>query len=111
MDAALALIASRACSITRGTGAAVALVGEAGMTCRAVAGSNVPQIGASVNVSGGLTGACVRESRPLRCDDAEFDTRADAGACRQLGICSILAAPVIYERDLVGLVEVFSTAP
>src|SRR5690348_4387507 len=36
LDAALVLIASRACSITRGTGAAVALVGESGMTCRAV---------------------------------------------------------------------------
>jgi GAF domain-containing protein len=30
-------------------------------------------------------------------------------ACRQLGIRSILAAPVVYERDLVGLLEVFSS--
>ena len=33
----------------------------------------------------------------------------DATACQQLGIRAILAAPVLYERDTVGLVEVFST--
>jgi len=111
LKAALMLIASRACSITRGTGAAVALLGETGMTCRAVAGSNAPQVGASVDVGSGFSGACVREARPLRCDNAEFDARVDADICRLLGICSILAAPIIYERDLVGLVEVFSSVP
>jgi len=111
LEAALTLIATRACSITRGTGAAVALAGENGMTCRAAAGNNVPQIGAPVNVDSGFTGACIRELRPLRCDDTECDLRVDADACRSLGIGSILAAPVIYERDLVGLVEVFSSAP
>jgi len=111
LTAALTLIASRACSITRGTGSAVALVGENGMACRAVAGTNAPQIGAPVNGSSGFTGACIRELRPLRCDDTENDARVDAEACRSLGIGSILAAPILYERDLVGLVEVFSTAP
>ena len=111
LAAALSLIASRACSITRGTGSAVALAGENGMTCRAVAGGNAPQIGAPVDVSSGFTGACIREMRPLRCDDTASDTRVDAEACRGLGIGSILAAPIVYERDLVGLVEVFSTAP
>jgi hypothetical protein len=111
LAAALNLIASRASSITRGTGSAVALVGENGMTCRAVAGGNAPQIGAPVNISSGFTGACIRELRPLRCDDTASDPRVDAEACRGLGIGSILAAPILYERDLVGLVEVFSTAP
>ena len=111
VTAALTLIASRACSITRGTGSAVALSGQTGMNCRAVAGTNVPQIGATVNVDSGFTGACLRELRPLRCDDTNHDSRVDSEACRSLGIRSILAAPILYERDLVGLVEVFSTAP
>jgi GAF domain-containing protein len=111
MNAALNLIASRACSITRGSGAAVALIGENGMTCRAVAGTPTPQIGARVDLTAGFTGECIRIARPLRCDDAESDAWADAEACRQLGIRSILAAPVLYERDLVGLLEVFSTRP
>ena len=31
--------------------------------------------------------------------------------CRRLGIRSILAAPIQYEREIVGLLEVFSTRP
>jgi len=111
INAALKLIASRACSITRGDGAAVALIGENGMTCRAGAGTAAPEIGARVDLAAGFTGECIRIARPLRCDDAECDPFADAEACRQLGIRSILAAPVLYERDLVGLLEVFSTRP
>jgi hypothetical protein len=107
INAALKLIASRACSITRGTGAAVALAGENGMTCRAVAGTTAPPVGAQVNVSSGFSGECIRLVRPLRCDDSETDSRVDAEACRLLGLRSILAAPVLYERDIVGLVEVF----
>jgi hypothetical protein len=111
INAALKLIASRACSLTRGSGAAVALTGADGMTCRATAGTIAPEIGASVNVSSGLSGECVRLARPLRCDDAESDSRVDAEACRSLGLRSILAAPVLYERDIVGLVEVFCDRP
>ena len=111
LGAALNLIASRACSITRGSGAAVALAGENGMTCRAVAGTSTPPVGATVNVSSGFSGECIRLARPLRCDDTESDDRVDAEACRLLGLRSILAAPVMYERDIVGLVEVFCDRP
>jgi GAF domain-containing protein/PilZ domain-containing protein len=109
LQTALNLIASRVCSITRGTAAALALAGDEGMVCCAVAGSNAPQIGMRVDVSRGFTGECIRTNRPLRCDDTETHPRADTEACRRLGIRSILAAPVLYERDLVGLLEVFSS--
>jgi len=111
LDAALRLIASRACSITRGTAAAVALAEDRGMICRAVSGSSTLKIGARVDIAAGFTGECARRGRPLRCDDSRSDPRVDAEACNQLGIRSILAAPVFYERDLVGLLEVFSTQP
>ena len=111
LNAALTLIVSRACSITRGTGAAVALAGEKGMTCRAIAGIAVPEIGVQVDVTAGFTGECMRRARPLRCDDSQTDSRVDSEACRRLGIRAILAAPVLYERDLVGLLEVVSTQP
>ena len=64
-----------------------------------------------MNVSFGFSGECIRLARPLRCDDSESDGRVDAEACRLLGLRSILAAPVIYERDIVGLVEVFCDRP
>jgi hypothetical protein len=103
LNAALTLIVGRACSITRGTGAAVALANESGMTCRAVAGSTVLTVGTPVDVMRGFSGECIRLGKPMRCDDSEFDPRVDARACRVLDIRSILAAPVLYERDIVGL--------
>ena len=111
LNIALTLIASRASSITRGSGAAIALAGTNGMTCRAVAGTNVPEVGAQVDVSHGFTGQCLRRNRALRCDDASSDARADAEACHSLGIRSILGAPILYERDLIGILEVFSSLP
>jgi hypothetical protein len=111
LNAALTLIVSRACSITRGTGAAVALSNETGMVCRAVAGTTVLPIGTQVDTTRGFSGECIRFGKAMRCDDSEFDPRVDARACRELDIRSILAAPVLYERDIVGLLEVFSTQP
>jgi len=108
LQAALNLIVSRACSITRGTGAVLALRGNDEMTCRAITGVNVPPAGITVDITAGFTGECVRAGRALRCDNAEADPRTDVEACRLLRIRSILAAPAFYERDLVGLLEVFS---
>ena len=53
-------------------------------------------------------GSAFAGGRALRCDDSEDDPRVDAVICRRLGIRSIVAAPIRYEREVVGLVEVFS---
>jgi GAF domain-containing protein len=44
----------------------------------------------------------------LRCDDAENDARVDAETCRMLNVRSIIAAPIRYERETLGVLEVFS---
>jgi GAF domain-containing protein len=111
LDAALNLIVSRACAITRGTGSALALAHQDGMMCRATAGSNVPPVGTEVDVSAGFSGECIGRAKPLRCHDTESDPRVDAEACRELGIRSILGAPILYEREIVGLLEVYSAEP
>jgi GAF domain-containing protein len=111
LNSALNLIVARACSITRGTGAAVALAHEQGILCRAVAGSGAPPVGAEVNADAGFSGECIRQCRPLRCDDSETDPRVDTEVCRQFQIRSIVASPILYEREVIGLLEVFSSSP
>jgi diguanylate cyclase len=39
-----------------------------------------------------------------------MDPRVDLESCRRLGIRSILAAPVRFERDTIGLLTVFAPA-
>lgn len=108
MNTALRVISERARTLLRGTGAAIALVDSGPMMCRASIGSGGPPLGTHVDANAGFSGECIRAGRPLRCDDTETDPRVTAEICRRLGIRSIAAAPIRYERDVVGLVEVFS---
>ncbi|HEX3820285.1 MAG TPA: GAF domain-containing protein, partial [Candidatus Sulfotelmatobacter sp.] len=108
MNTALRVISERARSLLRGTGAAIALVERGPMLCRASVGNGGPPLGTHVDVNSGFSGECIRAGKPLRCDDSETDHRVAAEICRRLGIRSIAAAPIRYERDVVGLVEVFS---
>lgn len=109
LNAALRVISERARSLLRASGAAIALVDRGPMMCRASVGVGSPPLGTRVDVNSGFTGECVRAGKALRCDDAESDPRVDAEICRQLKIRSIAGAPVRYQRDVVGLLEVFSS--
>lgn len=111
LTATLKLIGERARSLTRGAGAAIALEHKGAVICRASVGESAPALGARLDVNSGLSGECFREGRSLRCDDAEIDPRVDLESCRRLGVRSVLAAPVRYERDTIGLLMVFAPKP
>jgi hypothetical protein len=111
LDAALQVIVERAQALTRATGAALALASNGLLTCRASVGDAAPALGATVDVNIGFSGGCVRTGNAVRCDDAAADPRVDAMVCVRLGIRSIVAAPIQYDRDIVGLLEVFSAQP
>jgi hypothetical protein len=126
LNAALRVISERARTLLRGSGAAIALIDHGpmvsgrmmsarmpakAMMCRASVGSGGPPLGTHVDINSGFSGECVRTGKALRCDDTETDFRVATGTCRRLGIRSIAAAPIRYEREVVGLVEVFSHDP
>ena len=111
--AALQLIAERAQSLTRASGAAVALpdTNPEFMVCRASSGNDAPPVGARLHVGSGFSGECVKTGVLLRCDDTETDVRVDRERCRALGLRSILAAPVRIGDKSIGLVEALSAQP
>ncbi len=113
LGGALQLIAARAQSLVRASGAAIALADNDPdfMVCRASSGDDAPPVGARLQVGSGFSGECVKRGVLLRCDDAELDTRVDRESCRALGIRSILAAPVRVGEKSVGLIEAFSAQP
>jgi hypothetical protein len=113
LAAALQLVAERAQTLVRASGAAIALAGVDPdfMICRASAGFDAPPIGAPLQVGSGFSGECVKTGLVLRCDDTEFDLRVDRETCRALGLRSILAVPVRVREKSIGLVEVFSPHP
>ncbi len=113
LGGALQLIAARAQSLVRASGAAIALADTDPdfMVCRASSGDDAPPVGARLQVGSGFSGECVKRGVLLRCDDTELDTRVDRESCRALGIRSILAAPVRVGEKSVGLIEAFSAQP
>ena len=108
LNTALRVISERARTLLRGTGAAIAIVDRGPMMCRASVGTGGPPLGTRVDVNSGFSGECIRTGKTLRCDDSETDSRIEAMLCRRLGIRSIVAAPIRYEREVVGVLEVFS---
>lgn len=110
---ALQLIAERAQTLVRATGAAIALAdGDPNfMVCRAQSGPDAPPVGARLQVGSGFSGECVKRGVLLRCDDTELDERVDREACRALGLRSILAAPIRVGEKSFGLIEAFSPQP
>lgn len=109
-DAALNLLVERARSMTRASGAAIALGSGEEMVCRASSGE-APPLGTRLQVGSGFSGECVRTARLQRCNDSEVDPLVDRDSCRALGIRSMIAAPVIAEGTVIGLIEVFSPDP
>ena len=107
LNSALRVISERARTLLRGTGAAIALI-DRGPMMLGECGTGGPALGTHVDVHSGFSGECIRTGKALRCDDTEIDPRVEAAVCRRLGIRSIVAAPIRYEREVVGLVEVFS---
>jgi len=110
-DAVLQLVAERALSLTGASGVALAFATEGELICRARAGEPALPLGARVDARRGLTGECVRSGRLILCEDTETDPRVDHEVCRELGIGSILAAPILADFRVAGLIEVFSPRP
>jgi hypothetical protein len=111
VDAVLQLITERALSLTEASGAALAFLTDDKMICRARAGEPAPPLGAPVDVREGLSGECVRSGLLVSCEDMENDPRIDPEIGRTLGIGSLMAAPVVSDFQVIGLLEVFSPHP
>jgi putative methionine-R-sulfoxide reductase with GAF domain len=115
LSPALQLIAERALVLTWATGSAIALRSEitcSELICEARSGNDSPELGARLDTDSGFSAECVRSGSTLICDDAEMDPRVDSQSCRMLGIRSIIACPIIVQKNQnIGILEVFSPEP
>jgi len=114
LDPALHLVAQRALTLTWASGTAIALINKlrpSEMICRARAGSDSPEIGACLEAGSGFSGQCIQSGTAVTCDDTESDSRVDRANCRSLGVRSMAACPVKRGKDIIGIVEVFSSEP
>jgi putative methionine-R-sulfoxide reductase with GAF domain len=111
LDVALDIAVRAAAQNTGANAVAIALMQGGRLVCRARLGDIAPDLGAVLNVSTGITGACVRTAQILNCADTQTDVRVDAEVCRILGIRSILVVPILANGTVAGLVEALSVNP
>ncbi len=96
---------------TGATGAAIALLRDGEIVCRATAGDNAPDLGVRVETTSSLAGACLSTGQIQQCRDTDTDPRVNAEVCRQLGVRSMLIAPLIDGGGIFGILQVFSAWP
>src|ERR1700739_1937124 len=108
LEAALQLLAERAQYITGASGAAIALIEDSEMICRASAGPSAPVLGAEVQVKSSLTGESVRTRQVLRCDNTETDARVNRETVIALNIKSVMVVPLLREREVIGVFELLA---
>ncbi|MGA8066831.1 MAG: GAF domain-containing protein [Terriglobales bacterium] len=108
IDAMLQLITEYALNLTGASGAALALLTGDQMICRARSGEPSPPLGAPVDTRHGISGECVRSGLLVSCADTTSDLRVDSEVCRSLGLGSLMAAPIVSDFRVVGLLEIFS---
>ena len=106
---AMQFVVDRAVNLTRADGAALAMWQGNQMICQAGAGTALSAVGAEVSTGGGLSGLAVRTGRAWRCNDSENDHRVNVEACRELGIRSVIAAPLNHLNRVLGILQVLSS--
>lgn len=114
LDLAFDLVLNEVVSLARSAcganGAAIAWARDGEMVCRATTG-NAPNLGVRVETASGMVGACLEQREIQLCSDTESDPRVNPEACRELGVRSMLIAPLTDGDTAFGIVEVFSDEP
>ncbi len=114
LDLVLNEVVEQARLLTGATGAAIALMRDGEMVCRATSGKDAPELGVRLETTSGLSGACLQTGQIQQCSDTETDGRVNAAACRQLGLRSIVVLPLGESppgKNPFGVFEVFSSQP
>jgi TonB family protein len=111
LDLILNDLVEQAREATGANGAAIALIRDGNLVCRATAGDQAPDLGVRVETASGLAGACLNTARMQECRDTEADSRVNAEACRRLGVRSMLIAPLLDGEQVFGILQVFSAWP
>jgi hypothetical protein len=84
---------------------------EDAMVCHASSGPAAPEVGARMYIRSGLTAESIRTRQTLRCDRASTDPRVNQESCQALGIESVMVLPLILNRNVVGMFELFGSKP
>lgn len=76
---------------------------------RGASGFARPLLGTRTKRESSLSGLCVRLGQILRSDDILVDPRVDLGPFHDIGVRSMVVAPLKHEGSVVGVLKIIST--
>jgi len=106
LGSVMVLVCERTQALTHAGAAVVELAEGSDMVYRAASGFAANQLGLRLKRDGSLSGLCVQLGEIMRCDDSESDARVDRGACRKVGLRSMLVVPLLHAGAAVGVLKV-----
>ncbi len=111
LEKVMKLIVERTQNLTGAGGAVIEMLEGDEMVYLAASGLAAPHLGLRLDVSGSLSGHCVRSGEITLCGDSETDSRVNSEACRRIGIRSMLLVPLRKDRKPIGVLKVLSAEP
>ena len=102
-------VVDRIPTITNAEGAIVEYTENDEMVYRGASGFARPLLGTRVKREASLSGLCVRLGQVLRSDDIQIDPRVDLAPFQQVGVRSMMVAPLKHDGAVVGVLKIVST--
>jgi len=102
------LAVNRTPDVTNSAGAVVELAEGDQLVYRAASGPAARHLGLRIPMDDSISGSCIIEQRPIRCDDVDLDPRVNSAAARMIGIRSLIVAPLVHGGKAVGVLKTFS---
>lgn len=109
--AAAALLVRRVRGITSASGATVGMLEDDQMDYYAASGSAAAEAGSRTPFDMSLAAECLRTGQILQSQDAEKDQRLPFQLCHRLKVGALLAAPIVYEGQVIGAFELHFAEP
>jgi diguanylate cyclase (GGDEF)-like protein len=103
-------VVERMPSLTNAEGAIVEYVEGDEMVYRGASGFAGPLLGTRVTREASLSGLCVRLGQVLHSDDVVLDPRVDSAPLQEVGIRSMVVAPLKHDGAAVGVLKIVSSA-
>src|SRR3569623_1287076 len=101
-------VVERIPTFTNAVGAIVEYIEGEEMVYRGASGFARPLLGTRVKREASLSGLCVRLGQILRSDDILVDPRVDLSPFNNVGVRSMVVAPLKHEGSIVGVLKIVS---
>lgn len=107
----MALIVDETQALTGADGSVIEILEGDCAVSHYASGMGLSRLRTEMKLNGSLSGACLQQNKILLCHDTETDPRVNLELNRQIGVRSLIAAPIRHAGQNIGVLKVASRQP